>query len=137
MRQLMLSEKLQPFLEDADRALSENMRLRELVGQLQHKLRHSEQMQDAAADKIDLLEEELGVAHREVTLLKARMKIFGEAANAIITESSKEAKEAYIPKPREEFKPTPEQPARPVRPLLDELSDELTPSLAFLARIDS
>src|SRR5437899_413287 len=71
---LTLSEKLAPFLQDADRALAENVELRERISQLEQHLRYSQTMQDAAADRIDVLEEETAVAQKEAALLRARMK---------------------------------------------------------------
>lgn len=83
MNTFSFAEKLHPFLKDADRALAENARLLEMVAQLQHELRYSQEMQDRAAERIDLLEHEKEQAITEAAALKARMRIFGDATNAI------------------------------------------------------
>jgi hypothetical protein len=84
---MSFADKLQPFLKDADRAVAENERLRQMVAQLQHELRYSQEMQDRAAEQIDAMQVELDSAHADVAMLKTRMKIFGDAASMILTDA--------------------------------------------------
>lgn len=132
---LTLSEKIHPFLEECDRALAENARLRGDNSHLREELRVSNSMQLALADRVDTLEGQLAVAQKEAALLRARMKMFGEAATIIVDEATKEAEAAFVPKNREEFLPTAEEPVRPVksRAAAEAESDEVA-SIAFLAR---
>jgi hypothetical protein len=139
---LMLSEKIAPFLQDADVALAENERLRESVKQLEIELNASQselhsamQMQDRMSDYIASLERDLAANRQETMLLKARMKMFGEAANIIISEVSKQTEDAYKPKTREAFVPSDDLLTRPVRPLDGETIEQTSAALAFLSNI--
>jgi len=95
-----LSEKILPFLVECDRALAEALRLREENAALTLELRHSRTIQDEAADRIDILTNDLARSNRECSLLRARMKMFGEAATTIVAEAEKESRAPFEPRQR-------------------------------------
>ena len=132
---VMLSERMAPFLRECDQALFDNRRLREENDHLRNELRHSQAMQDSAADRIDVLEEEAAIIAKEVSLYRARLKMFGEAAQAIVKQVEEEAKTTFEPKPRESFQPAPGFATRPVRPIIAAAAvddADLSPALLFL-----
>lgn len=127
LRQPTISEKILPYLHECDRAVADAVELREQLADMSVELRHSRAMQDSAADRVDLLTAELAISNKECSLLRARMKMFGEAAAAICEEASKEARDSYVPQYQEPFVPSQQGQTRPVRLVKEEIETDEIP----------
>lgn len=98
---------------------------------LQTEVRFLTRLNEEQADRIDVLDRERAVAIAEATMLKARMKMFGEAAARIIEEVQRDAAAGYAPPPRPAHTPSQHQQTRPVR----ELGEDATEASRKLAEL--
>jgi hypothetical protein len=131
----MLSQMVAPFLADADRAIADNRRLTKLVERLQRELGESAAIEQRMGEYIRSLEADIHAALKENIMLKSRMAMFGEAANKIVAEVTRENPDAFRPKRSAPFMPREDQKTRPVRALDPQIQAETSQSLEFLKKV--
>jgi predicted secreted protein len=111
-----LTSKFAPYLADADAAIQEAADLRELLAARDNELRYKTDKMLEAADIIDEQEQRIAILTAENHGFRERMKIFAEAATAIIAEVTKTSADApYVRKGSELVKD--DQPVKLVRQL--------------------